>query len=61
MSFEVGEPIQNRPFDQPERYWYIGEGEQPELTKGTPVRGSVSATRPEVTVGFGRPDSAPLT
>jgi type III restriction enzyme len=34
MSFEVGEPIQNGPFDKPERYWYIAEGEQPELREG---------------------------
>jgi len=34
MSFEVGEPIQNGPFDKPERYWYIAEGEQPELRDG---------------------------
>ncbi|MEP6757440.1 MAG: DEAD/DEAH box helicase family protein, partial [Chthonomonadales bacterium] len=34
MSFEVAEPIQNGPFDKPERYWYITEGEQPELREG---------------------------
>lgn len=34
MSFEVAEPIQNGPFDKPERYWYIAEGEQPELRTG---------------------------
>jgi type III restriction enzyme len=34
MSFEVAEPIQNGPFDKPERYWYIMEGEQPELREG---------------------------
>jgi type III restriction enzyme len=34
MSFEVAEPIQNGPFDRPERYWYIAEGEQPDLRKG---------------------------
>ena len=33
-DFEVGEPIQNGPFDKPERYWYIAEGEQPELRDG---------------------------
>ena len=33
-EFEVGEPIQNGPFDKPERYWYIAEGEQPELRDG---------------------------
>src|SRR4051794_34447145 len=34
MSFEVAEPIQNGPFDKPERYWYIREGEQPDLREG---------------------------
>lgn len=34
MSFEVAEPIQNGPFDRPERYWYIAEGEQPKLIEG---------------------------
>lgn len=34
MSFEVAEPIQNGPFDKPERYWYIAEGEQPDLKHG---------------------------
>jgi len=34
MSFEVAEPIQNSPFEKPERYWYIAEGEQPELRSG---------------------------
>jgi type III restriction enzyme len=34
MSFEVAEPIQNGPFDKPERYWYIAEGEQPQLRLG---------------------------
>jgi type III restriction enzyme len=34
MSFEVAEPIQNSPFEKPQRYWYIQEGEQPELRKG---------------------------
>lgn len=33
-SFEVTEPIQNSPFEKPERYWYIREGEQPELREG---------------------------
>ncbi len=31
MSFEVGEPIQNSPFEEPKRYWYIREGEHPQL------------------------------
>lgn len=34
MSFEVSEPIQNSPFHEPERYWYIREGEQPQLKDG---------------------------
>jgi len=34
MSFEVGEPIQNSPFEEPKRYWYIREGEQPQLIEG---------------------------
>jgi type III restriction enzyme len=28
-SFEVSEPILNSPFDEPQKYWYIREGEQP--------------------------------
>src|SRR5258708_11510300 len=28
---EVAEPILNSPFEKPTRYWYIREGEQPEL------------------------------
>src|SRR5580700_4757867 len=31
---EVGEPIQNSPFEEPTRYWYIREGEQPQLIEG---------------------------
>jgi type III restriction enzyme len=31
---EVGEPIQNSPFEKPNRYWYIREGEQPQLIEG---------------------------
>ena len=34
MSFEVGEPIQNSPFEEPLRYWYIREGEHPQLIEG---------------------------
>src|SRR5271169_2455336 len=34
MSFEVAEPIQNSPFHEPERYWYIREGEHPQLKEG---------------------------
>jgi type III restriction enzyme len=35
MSFEVGEPIQNSPFEEPLRYWYIREGEHPQLIEGS--------------------------
>ena len=35
MSFEVGEPIQNSPFEEPKRYWYIREGEHPQLIEGS--------------------------
>jgi type III restriction enzyme len=34
VSFEVSEPIQNSPFEKPSRYWYIQEGEQPDLRNG---------------------------
>ena len=33
-TFEVSEPIQNSPFEKPARYWYIQEGEEPELRTG---------------------------
>jgi type III restriction enzyme len=33
-SYEVSEPIQNSPFEKPSRYWYIQEGEKPELREG---------------------------
>lgn len=33
-SFEVQEPIQNSPFEKPQRYWYIQEGETPLLKEG---------------------------
>ena len=33
-SFEVQEPIQNKPFEKPQRYWYIQEGETPQLREG---------------------------
>src|SRR5271157_4908927 len=33
---EVAEPIQNSPFEKPTRYWYIQEGEQPELRPASP-------------------------
>jgi type III restriction enzyme len=31
---EVQEPIQNKPFEKPTRYWYIREGETPVLKEG---------------------------
>src|SRR5579885_2528321 len=31
---EVSQPILNSPFEKPSRYWYIQEGEQPELRDG---------------------------
>jgi len=31
---EVAQPIQNTPFEKPARYWYIREGEQPQLIEG---------------------------
>ena len=33
-SYEVSEPIQNSPFEKPSRYWYIQEGEQPQMRDG---------------------------
>lgn len=33
-SYEGAEPIQNKPFEKPGRYWYIQEGEEPELRTG---------------------------
>jgi type III restriction enzyme len=33
-SFEVAEPIQNTPYEEPQRYWFIQEGEQPQLRNG---------------------------
>lgn len=33
-SFEVAEPILNRPFDEPQQYWYLREGESPEKRAG---------------------------
>lgn len=33
-SYEVPEPIQNPPFEKPKKYWYIQEGEEPELRDG---------------------------
>jgi type III restriction enzyme len=34
MSFEVSQPIQNPPYDEPSKYWFIREGESPELKDG---------------------------
>ncbi|MDB9540242.1 DEAD/DEAH box helicase family protein [Anabaenopsis arnoldii] len=34
MSSEVNEPILNSPFDEPLRYWFIREGEEPQLKQG---------------------------
>lgn len=33
-SYEVSEPIQNSPFEKPSKYWYIQEGEEPQLRDG---------------------------
>ncbi|PYV80032.1 MAG: hypothetical protein DMG93_19850 [Acidobacteria bacterium] len=33
---EVSEPILNSPFEKPKRYWYIREGEEPELRPSSP-------------------------
>jgi type III restriction enzyme len=33
-SYEVPTPIINSPFSEPEQYWYIREGEAPELRTG---------------------------
>jgi hypothetical protein len=33
---EVSEPILNSPFEKPTRYWYIREGERPELRPSSP-------------------------
>jgi type III restriction enzyme len=32
--YEVSQPILNTPFEKPLRYWYIREGEEPELREG---------------------------
>jgi type III restriction enzyme len=31
MTYEVGQPIQNSPFDEPARHWYIQRGRDPKL------------------------------
>ena len=33
-EFEVAEPILNSPFEEPQHYWYIREGETPEKRDG---------------------------
>jgi hypothetical protein len=33
-QFEVSEPIQNTPFEEPKRHWYIAEGQDAELREG---------------------------
>ncbi len=33
-QYEVPEPIQNSPFQEPGRYWYIAEGQPPDLREG---------------------------
>ena len=34
MSFEVATPIQNSPYGEPSKYWFIREGEEPKLLDG---------------------------
>ena len=34
MTYEVDTPILNSPFDKPDRYWFIREGEPPQLRDG---------------------------
>ncbi len=34
MTYEVDTPILNSPFEPPQRYWFIQEGEQPDLRTG---------------------------
>ena len=34
MSFEVATPIQNPPYDEPSKYWFIQEGSTPQLKDG---------------------------
>ncbi len=34
MSYEASEPILASPFEKRSRYWYIQEGEEPELRSG---------------------------
>jgi len=46
-SYEVPEPILNSPFEKPKEYWYIQEGEQPELAAGETAPGYFSTPRSE--------------
>ena len=34
MGYEVKEPIINSPFEKPKQFWFIQEGEEPELLDG---------------------------
>jgi len=34
MSYEVGEPILNSPFEPPSRYWFLQDGQEPQLRDG---------------------------
>jgi len=34
MTYEVNEPILNSPFDEPQQYWFIRDGYEPELRTG---------------------------
>ena len=33
MTYEVGQPIQNSPFDEPRKHWYIQRGRDPKLVE----------------------------
>ena len=33
MSYEVGQPIQSRPFDPPAKHWYIQRGRDPRFVE----------------------------
>ena len=46
MSFEVSQPILNPPFAEPSRYWYIREGETPQLLDGLCARQGSSCAIP---------------
>ncbi|MEA5420543.1 hypothetical protein VB712_15020 [Spirulina sp. CCNP1310] len=34
MTYEVNKPILNNPFDEPQHYWFIQDGYEPELRSG---------------------------